>query len=202
MGSDKGIVQNALGSDGKPVYANPGGTTRTTSGQANFDQWYRNVDGVNIPFVLGLHFVQNGSVLTFAASIGNTGVPDSYYFPLDGQGWNDQGVGPDGKLHNFAFTTEIHTAFLYNGGETFTFQGDDDVFVFINGRLVIDLGGIHTQETGTVDLDAQASALGISTGNVYELAIFNAERHTSQSNFRVDTTLAFTNCGNVEGVIY
>jgi hypothetical protein len=33
------------------------------------------------------------------------------------------------------------------------------------------------------------------------MAIFNAERHTNQSNFRVDTTLAFTNCGEVGGVI-
>jgi fibro-slime domain-containing protein len=195
MVDDRGIVTDTLGDDGKPIYA---GSTRTTSDQTNFDQWYRDVDGVNMSYILGLKFVSTGgNVITFAASIGNSGAPDSSYFPLD-----DAGLGNEKKQHNYAFTTEIHTAFLYNGGEIFTFQGDDDVFVFINKHLAIDLGGIHSQETQTVDLDAQAAALEISTGNIYDLAVFNAERHTTQSNFRIDTTMTFTNCGVVNGVIY
>ncbi len=220
--AETGIVEDTLGDDGKPVYANPpaGGTT---SNQANFDQWYRDVDGVNIPFVVGLHFVANPSagtdVVTFAASLGSgtgtgTGLgrnrdaaapaasAGSSYFPVDGLGWNDTAVAADGKEHNFAFTTEIHTSFIYNGGEKFTFQGDDDVWVFINKKLAIDLGGIHQQLQATVDLDTQASTLGISTGNSYDLAVFNAERHTTQSNFRIDTTLVFTDCGQIPIQIY
>jgi fibro-slime domain-containing protein len=163
------------------------------------------VDEVNKPYMLGLQFVQNGNVVTFAASIGNgggqdagaTGLKDSSYFPLDGQGWNDQARGYDRQQHNFGFTTEIHTSFTYNGGETFTFQGDDDVFVYINKHLAIDLGGIHEQQTKTVNLDEQASALEISTGNTYDLAVFNAERNPTQSNFRIDTTMVFEDCGTV-----
>jgi fibro-slime domain-containing protein len=116
------------------------------------------------------------------------------YFPLDGQGFGNQG-----ENHNFSFTTEIQTSFTYHGGEIFTFAGDDDVWVFINDKLAIDLGGIHLQETQTVDLDAQASNLGISKGNVYPLAVFNAERHVVQSNFRIDTTLVFNDCGQTGG---
>jgi fibro-slime domain-containing protein len=112
------------------------------------------------------------------------------------------GFGNQGENHNFSFTTEIHTSFTYNGGETFTFQGDDDVWVFINNQLAIDLGGIHVQETQLVNLDAQAGKLGISVGNTYSLAVFNAERHTVQSNFRIDTTLSFADCGQVAGVIF
>ena len=215
--AETGIVTDTLGDDGKPVYANPpaGGTTST---QANFDQWYRDVDGINIPFVVGLHFIANPSggngVVTFAASLGtSTGtgrnrdagapaVATSSYFPVDGLGWNDTARADDGNQHNFAFTTEIHTAFIYNGGEKFTFQGDDDVWVYINKKLAIDLGGIHQQLQATVDLDAQASTLGISTGNSYDLAVFNAERHTTQSNFRIDTTLVFTDCGQIPITIY
>jgi fibro-slime domain-containing protein len=223
--AETGIVTDTLGDDGKPVYNNPpaGGTTST---QANFSQWYNDVDGVNIPFVVGLHFVANSDagngVVTFAASLGTaattpvggtgrnrdagtTPAPaggSSTYFPVDGLGWNDSAAAGDGKQHNFSFTTEIHTTFQYNGGEKFTFQGDDDVWVYINKKLAIDLGGIHSQLQATVDLDAQAATLGISKGNAYDLSVFNAERHTNQSNFRIDTTLVFTDCGKIDGVIY
>jgi fibro-slime domain-containing protein len=67
--------------------------------------------------------------------------------------------------------------------------------VFINDRLALDLGGIHTKETGEIDVDAQATAVGLELGQVYALDTFQAERHTSESNFRIDTTLEFTNCG-------
>jgi fibro-slime domain-containing protein len=194
---DRGIVADTLGSDGKPVYANPNGTTPTTHGKDMFDQWYRDVDGVNMGFLVGLHFVPNGNVVTFAATINNGGAaPDVSYFPLDGQGFGNQG-----EDHNFSFTTEIHTSFTYHGGETFTFAGDDDVWVFINDKLAIDLGGIHVQETQTVDLDAQAGKLGIRKGDVYPLAVFNAERHVVQSNFRIDTTLVFNDCGQIGGTL-
>jgi len=178
------------------------------------------VPDVNMTYLIALRFARNGTgnLFTFAASLTNPGaggggrgrdaavanggdagaaLPDSSYFPLDGYGFDNQG-----ESHNYSFTTEVHTSFIYNGGETFTFQGDDDVFVYINGHLAIDLGGIHNQETQTVDLDAQAAQLEISTGNIYDLAVFNAERHTTQSNFRIDTSMTFTNCGVIEGIIY
>jgi fibro-slime domain-containing protein len=201
--ADKGIVLDTLGSDGKPVYGDHPDGTATTHGADYFNQWYNDVDGVNISHVVALHFMRTGSIYTFAATIGNTGgVSNVSYFPLDGLGFNDTAQAADGKTHNFSFTTEIHTSFIYNGGETFTFKGDDDVWVFINNKLAIDLGGIHAQETQSVDLDSQADNLGITPGNTYPLAVFNAERHVVQSNFRIDTTLTFTDCGYVEGTIY
>lgn len=195
---EHGIVTDTLGSDGKPVYADhPGDKTPTTSGKDHFNQWYTDAPGINSSYLVAFHFVKNGDVMTFAASEGNPGVPDSSYFPLDNAGFGNQGNG-----HNFSFTTELHTSFVYNGGESFTFQGDDDVFVYINGHRAVDLGGIHMQQTATVKLDEQAETLGISKGNTYELAVFNAERHTSGSNFRIDTTFAFADCGRVNGIVY
>ncbi len=188
----KGIVQNTLGTDGKPMYTTAG-TPTGTSGAANFNQWYNDTPGVNMTYIVALQLVTSNGIATFSASINNGGgLPDSSFFPLDGQGF-----GNEGQNHNFSFTTEIHTSFTYKGGETFTFKGDDDVWVFINKQLVIDLGGRHGQETGQIALDT----LGLTASTVYDLAVFHAERHTSQSNFRIDTTLAFTNCGQINGVI-
>jgi fibro-slime domain-containing protein len=102
------------------------------------------------------------------------------YFPID-----NQLFGNEGNPHNYHFTTEIHTTFTYRGGETFSFTGDDDLFVFINGKLAIDLGGVHGAQTGHVAL----STLGLTVGQSYPLDIFQAERQCCGSNFSITTTL-------------
>jgi fibro-slime domain-containing protein len=119
------------------------------------------------------------------------------FFPLDGQGFGNSGTGEDGKSHNFHFTTELHTKFQYKGGETFKFTGDDDLWIFINGNLVLDVGGLHPAASRTVDIDAFAVALGMTKGHVYPLELFHAERHTIASHFRVDSTLTFVDCGTI-----
>jgi fibro-slime domain-containing protein len=172
---DRGIVKPDLGSDQKPVYANSG-ATKTVSGADSFNQWYRDVDGTNMRFEIPLQ-------LSPKPSDPSTKFFDSAaFFPIDGQGFGNQS-----QSHNYSFTTEIHTKFTYKGGETFKFVGDDDVFAFVNNKQVIDLGGIHVAQTGTVDMDAQAASLGITKGQTYNMDIFHAERHITQSNFHMET---------------
>jgi fibro-slime domain-containing protein len=194
-----GLVQGALGGDGKPVFGDrcdvPGVSAacpygRQVTGRDRFDQWYRHTADLDLPYLLYLQFVEDKSthVSTFESEL---------FFPLDGAGFGDSGTGTDGKPHDFAFTTEIHTRFKYGGGEHFTFTGDDDLWVFINGKLALDLGGLHPPASATVDLDASAGALGIVAGNVYPLELFHAERHTEGSTFRVDTNLGFVDCGTI-----
>jgi fibro-slime domain-containing protein len=173
----KGLVLPKLGPDGTPSYASDAATEATT-GPSAFADWYHDVPDVNQRFEVELPLQEDPS---------RPGVfvyDDQDFFPIDGLGFSD-----GFSEHNFHFTTELHFDFSYAGGETFRFRGDDDVWVFINGQLVIDLGGVHPADEASVSLDEQAMTLGIQAGTKYRMDIFQAERHTDFSTFRIETSL-------------
>ena len=91
--------------------------------------------------------------------------------------------------HNFHFCMEMHATFKYRGGEVFDFKGDDDLWVFVNNHLALDLGGLQNNGAGQVDLDAQRAALKILPDNYYNFDFFFCERQTSESHLQVTTSI-------------
>ena len=251
---EKGIIEANLGSDGKPVY-NEQHNHLSTSGEVQyFDQWYRDVPGVNKVFEYPLAMEHTGG--------GHYKFESHEFFPLNGyqntfgtlyqeivdeQGQltpsgrkaieKNEGVlkHPDGspftwsdvegrfrfdersKRHNYHFTLEGVTTFTYQGTEDFGFDGDDDIWIFIDNKLVIDLGGLHESARQDINLrltneknraaDKSTTLvlklkedLGIEhaeddlelilrVGQQYDLRMFYAERHTFDSNCCVYTSL-------------
>ena len=115
---------------------------------------------------------------------------DNLFFPIDNVPTKEATIpGEDGKIHNFHFCMEMHATFKYRGAEVFNFEGDDDVWVFINNKLALDLGGVHTPQSGVVDLDAQKSGLGIAAGNYYNFDFFFCERQTIGSHLKMNTSI-------------
>jgi fibro-slime domain-containing protein len=167
------------------------------------------------------------------------GVPEQYGWP----GWPDEttvattlgirtaiqtSTAPfPSTTHNFSFTTEVKYWFRYTKDlkATLDFTGDDDLWVFLNGHLAVDMGGWHVPLNGTLTINGatvnaaaqtdklgtgpaipkngNANGYGLTDGSVYQIQIFNAEREVKGSSFRL--TLAgfnmtpsncVTNCGD------
>ena len=211
FGVRTGLVEKELDGGigvGKPVLNTSIDYTRgMITGPDSFNQWFRDVEGVNmsVPYAITMQpLAGSPGVYYYAREKQSSDPAKRYFFPLDDFGadvcWDDK-INASTGTHNFYFTYELRTLFSYTARDRrddpsqdleFKFVGDDDVWVFINGQLAVDIGGVHGQASGEVNLDEQAAALGLEPDGVYELVLFFAERHTTQSNFRIETTLKLT----------
>lgn len=147
-----GSLGSDIGPNSKPVYAG-GAKTPSTTGPANFNQWFNDAAAVNASLQVVFQLVPSGK--------GSFVYETPFFFPVDGKLFDAEPGNPDSnkfpsddkKMRNFHFTYELHTTFRKKPGSEFLFRGDDDVFVYVNGKLAVNIGGIHVPMEGKINLD-------------------------------------------------
>jgi len=176
-----GLVHNLvtldLDADKKPVY-NPTrpSSKDTMTSKTRFDQWYRDVIGVNLSSALTLTFdneqSQPGGTYTYQ---------NNAFWPINNKLFGNQSLGK-----NFHFTFELHTDFTYTPNQLFTFIGDDDVWVYVNGKRCIDIGGVHGAVNGSVRLfdgKAWVTKNHFTTGGIVKSLTSSAELTALQTKW-------------------
>jgi fibro-slime domain-containing protein len=168
-----------------------------------FSDWYNDVPtgDVNRTFLYPL-------TLTYNASTGLYEYSNHNFFPLDNLAdfqrlgnnapygkFYTNNLPASGTAHVFGFTLEMHFYFTFHAGQNqkLVVTGDDDIWVFVNGRKFEELGGIHSAQQDSIILtDAKAAQFGLVDGGLYIFDLFFAEREIDHSVLTISTNMVLS----------
>ena len=135
---------------------------------------------------IGWNFYKQNTETSVGKLLEKNNKPDGSARWSSGTGEDDSDVLKNlGRNQHFCF--ESHATFQFKKGLKFSFRGDDDIWVFINKKLAVDLGGTHLAAPGYVDLDKFLPDAEV--GDEYPIDIFFCDRRTTMSNVHIKTNM-------------
>lgn len=203
---EKGLVEFDLGEDYLPVAS---GTGKLTSNRgADVPHWFKTKNDKNKSYngTLGVRYQADRAEFVFESED---------FYPLDEVEFGDDYVNKDGHNHLFAMSFAVPFRVLLSGEEEFTVVADDDTFVFVGSKLVLDMGGIHDaargrfiiNEDGEVYAGVEEEDLAYTGVNVANeegsiVRVYHADRDSDSSVFNMKFSgmnLSLTNAEIADG---
>ncbi|MGL1901215.1 MAG: fibro-slime domain-containing protein [Fibrobacterales bacterium] len=190
--ASEGMVRTTLSSEGLPALAKNVCTNSTLG-----SWWTKTGTAKNVE----LSFTHTGdNVYSFRTAIEG-------FFPLDDciDGGSEMDILADSLIvgktcsvsqaaRNYGFAGHISREFYYVAAgadeQNFKFSGDDDVFVFLNDQLILDIGGVHKPVKGEFNLENAVNYINsnsetredsVQTGDIVKFDFFIAERRKTGS---------------------
>lgn len=182
------ILEPGYGSDGSPLYKFD---SRDLGGFFPLDQFDGDASKPNFG-------KQNLGTWCPAPFFRNTITPepiedqqtcDAFWANYDSVTGSAPVVATSPGAHNYNFTVHLYGEFTYEASSYLYIHADDDTWVYLDGKLVVDLGGTHAPAEAAIDIGKYSNSEGWVLGSQHTLHIFHAERQTAESIFAIYTNL-------------
>lgn len=206
---EQGLAEYELSEDYLPVATGAGELTSNRG--VDFSGWFEAVEGKNASYagILKLNYRAAGAEFYFAQ--------DEFY-PLDSATFSaGDSVNEDGHNHLFTMSLAVPFTVLKSGEESFAITADDDTFVYVGDKLVIDMGGIHGATTGRFSISKEGEVFaavgeeemtytGVRVEESSIVRIFHADRDSNDSVFsirfsKMNLAVINTELANADGEI-
>ena len=201
-GLEAGLVEPTLNADFLPIAK--GGNLLSNRGMKGdgFDRWFNTVDGKSKNYASTIDLRYDGTTASFSYE-------NDEFYPLNDVIVPDEIVNSDGNNHLFTFNLGVPFEVMGEGKEAFAIAADDDTWVFLDDKIVLDMGGIHgvingrfkVQENGEIytalgDEALAYSGVKLAKGERSIVRIFHADRDSSESAIRMSFSNMLLNVTN------